>query len=356
MPGARNDMSWPLIIALVGAFTWGAWLVAVGPLESGAVYPPYSSLRADPVGAKALFESLSEMPGLTVSRLYKTPRPIDADTSLFILGVDPFALSSVPKSSLAEYSKLLQNRGRVVICFLPVYPPNVRAESESKPGALEEEWHIRPQYRRKSANGKQEGEFPRISALYFQPGPEWRVLKSVEGVAKAVERNLERGTLVLLADSFPLSNEGLMERDDSDLIARLVGSAHRVIFDENELGVVESGSVAILFRKYHLVPAVAMLLIVACLFIWRNASSFLPPRQNKHEQFITGRDSHEGLVGLLRRSIPESRLLATCYQEWLRTKPPDYRDKLVAAAMEQCSSGSAAEQYRAASRALMERK
>src|SRR5438046_9791800 len=36
--------------------------------EGGDVYPPYSSLRADPLGAMAFFEALERMPDLSVRR------------------------------------------------------------------------------------------------------------------------------------------------------------------------------------------------------------------------------------------------------------------------------------------------
>ena len=54
----------------------------VAPLITGEVYPAYSSLRSDPLGAKALFESLSEQPGLDVTRLYKARSPLDSETTL----------------------------------------------------------------------------------------------------------------------------------------------------------------------------------------------------------------------------------------------------------------------------------
>src|SRR5437879_3778196 len=36
--------------------------------EGGDVYPAYSSLRADPLGAMALFEALSRLPDITTDR------------------------------------------------------------------------------------------------------------------------------------------------------------------------------------------------------------------------------------------------------------------------------------------------
>ena len=56
-----------VIIILVLA--WGLEQVVVSPLETGAAYPEYSSLRSDPMGAMALYESLAKV--MKVDRLYK---------------------------------------------------------------------------------------------------------------------------------------------------------------------------------------------------------------------------------------------------------------------------------------------
>jgi hypothetical protein len=109
-------------------------------------------------------------------------------------------------------------------------------------------------------------------------------------------------------------------QSDSAFIASLIGPAHKIVFDENHLGVVESGSVTKLMRKYHLEGAVMVLVIVTALFLWRSATSFLPPaRPPERDQAVAGRDAGEALVSLLRRGIPEKDLLDTCYAEWSRS-------------------------------------
>lgn len=37
-------------------------------LDQGDVYPPYSTLRADPLGSKAFYDALESTPGVEVSR------------------------------------------------------------------------------------------------------------------------------------------------------------------------------------------------------------------------------------------------------------------------------------------------
>lgn len=352
MQAARNGGLWPVVVLLLALLIWGGWQVMFVPLESGDVYPPYSSLRSDPLGTKALFESLSELPGLTVSRLYKKRPLLDPEVTLFSLGVDAMSFVSAPKAVLDEYEKLLQNGGRIVIAFVPTFPPR----GPPKTAALEEEWHIRPEYQKASGQESDSGIIPRKSALYFSPGPEWRVLGLTDGAATVVERDLARGTLVLVADSYPLSNQGLSESRNGTMIATLVSAAHRVMFDENQFGVTETGSVAVLVRKYRLEGALAMLVAVFGLFIWHSASSFLPLRDNGADESISGRDSHEGLAALLRRSVPEAELLRACFMEWSRSAPNENRAELVEAEISRWADRDPIEGYRAACRALTERK
>ena len=46
-----------LLIAILGLLAWGLKEVLMTPLETGAVYPEYSTLRVDPMGSKALYDS-----------------------------------------------------------------------------------------------------------------------------------------------------------------------------------------------------------------------------------------------------------------------------------------------------------
>jgi hypothetical protein len=329
--------SWVFAVALLVVLAWGLEQVAIAPLQTGEVYPPYSSLRSDPMGAKALYESLSELPDLTVERLYK-PRITLADSgaAILVLGTDPIGWSAVKDKTLEEYEKLVHRGDRLIIGFLP--PPAHEESHEAQ--AAEERWHIKLIYRKTSG-----------PASHIVAGPEWRPLAGHE----AVERNFGAGSIVLVADSYPLSNEGLREARDSAFISQLLGSDRRIVFDENHFGVVETGSVTKLMRKYRLEGAVAMLALVAGLFLWRSASSFLPPRQTRASGAVTGRDSAEGLTALLHRGVPEKALLEVCYAEWVKTwrgtAPPHTVEEVV-----RMGKDNPVEGYRAACRVLTEKR
>jgi hypothetical protein len=192
--------------------------------------------------------------------------------------------------------------------------------------------------------------------LYFEPGPEWRVLEKRDGNAAIVERDVAGGTLVLVSDSFLLSNQGLLDDREAALISQLIGPATRVLFDENQFGLSETGSAAVLIRKYRLETSIGILLAIAALFVWRNASSFLPPREETLAAPVSGRDLHEGLAALLRRNIPPGQLLTTCSKEWIRCAPRNSRAELVQAEIQQWSGRDVAAGYRAICRILTERK
>ncbi len=295
-------------VILVLGLVWGFEQVVVSPVDTGAAYPEYSSLRSDPMGAMALYESLAKV--TQVERLYKSRMRSDPGpgTAIFVLGVDPVAWAKIDSETLQDYAELISKGARLVIAFLPVSKPWA---ADKEVHAPELEWHIHFRYKDRHA---EPGEIPRETALEFKAGPEWTALG--DGV---VERKLGAGTVVLAADSYPLSNEGLREERESGFIVKLAGPARQIVFDENHFGVVETGSVTKLMRKYHLEGALAVLGLVAALFLWRNASSLLPSRAPRAENAVTGRDSLEGMTALLRRGIPEKDLVRVCVEEWNKT-------------------------------------
>jgi hypothetical protein len=305
----RNKIA---IIILVCALAWGLEQVVVSPLETGAVYPEYSSLRSDPLGTMALYESLAKV--LKVERLYKSRMKSDPGpgTTIFVLGVEPVAWTKLETDTLKEYEQLTSKGARLVIAFLPVSQP--WKDTEARP--VESRWHIHFDYKNLHAG---HGEIPRESALVLRGGPEWKKLDD------ALERPLGAGSVVLLAESYPLSNEGLREEHNTALIVKLAGPAKEIVFDENHFGVVETGSITKLMRKYNLEGALGVLALVAALFLWRSASSLLPSRAPRAEQAVIGRDSLDGMTALLRRGIAEKNLVRTCVEEWQKTSLNDHK-------------------------------
>jgi len=357
MQAARNGGALVLVALLVALFGWGALEVITLPLETGEVYPEYSSLRADPMGAKALYESLEALPELSVARLFKERTELDSEAALLVFGVGAGSWTEIPQNAVTAYEKLAAKGGRVVIGFLPERMPEKARPSSP---VLKERWDIEFVYRPPPGEAvvpREAGEgLPRRSALYFNAGPEWRVLDSEYYRPVTVERKIGAGSVVLMADTFPLSNEGLRESRDTKMIVDMLGGQRRVVFDENHFGVADTGSVGTLLRKYGLTGGIAVLIVAAGLFMWRSASSFLPMRERAREEAVAGRDAQEGLTALLRRSVPEKDLLDTCYAEWHRTAPPVRKAAVVEAAIAGNKGREVAEIYRSACSALKEKK
>ena len=231
-----------------------------------------------------------------------------------MLGVDPVGWSQVREDTLKEYEDLTSKGARLVIAFLPISKPWA---ADKEVYAVEKLWHIRFHFKDVDA---EPGEILRETALEIKAGPDWSRIGN-----STVEKHFGTGTIVLEVDSYPLSNEGLREERNSGLILQLAGPAKEIIFDENHFGVVETGSVVKLMRKYHLEGALAVLMLVAGLFLWRSGSSLLPSRAPRAEEAVMGRDSLEGMTALLRRGIAEKDLVRICYEEWKQTPLNDHK-------------------------------
>lgn len=109
----------PLLVLLI----FGVFHLFSLRFSGGDIYPPYSSLRADPLGTKALLDSLAGMPHLTALRwLDPLPRLEGGgrDTTLLVLGTSPFALELMPRRDFKELEDFMHAGGRVVIAFPPL--------------------------------------------------------------------------------------------------------------------------------------------------------------------------------------------------------------------------------------------
>jgi hypothetical protein len=324
-------------------------------LATGDVYPAYSSLRGDPMGVKALAESLARLDGVTVERWHR-PRLEAAKAAVFVLGVTPDTLANLSDDSIRELQGVLDAGGRVILSLTSRLPDGGEGEGSVPEGAgggtgLYRQWRF--------GIHRSTGEGTTARRVDLPPGkgtpfpwprdalPEtiaWRgplefvpnvgtgraVWSSLYNVHRSenvidfpviMERNIGAGSVVLLADSYMLSNEALRKPEDrhTALLVALLGGHTRVIFDEAHLGIVEQSNLATLGRKHGLHWAVACLALLAGLYVWKNMSPLLPPAPASPRPDVTGRSSTDGLVNLLRQAVPASHLLHTCVEEWSKT-------------------------------------
>jgi hypothetical protein len=168
------------------------------------------------------------------------------------------------------------------------------------------------------------------TALYFDElDDSWRVIYAADGRPVIVERPYGKGSLVLSADSFFLSNEALRSERHAELLAWTVGESANVVFDETHFGIFKLPGVLSLIKKYRFHWFIFTVAVLALLFIWKNSVYFVPPPKRSRSQpggdSISDRDSTQGLISLLRRNIPGRQLLQICTREWERTIQPEKR-------------------------------
>jgi hypothetical protein len=168
------------------------------------------------------------------------------------------------------------------------------------------------------------------TALYFDElDDNWQVIYAADGRPVIVEKPYGQGSLVLSADSFFLSNEALRSERHAELLAWTIAESAAVVFDETHLGIFKHPGVLTLIKKYRFHWFIFTLVVLALLFIWKNSVYFVPPPKRSQAQsggdFISNRDSTQGLISLLRRNIPARQILRVCTREWERTIQPQKR-------------------------------
>ena len=104
-----------------------ATLVALLKLrfDAGDVYPPYSTLRADPLGAMALYESLQRLPGISVRRDFQAANRLPGgwDTTYLQLAGEISLWRKLPEDVVRKIERFTIEGGRLVIILSP---PNHR--------------------------------------------------------------------------------------------------------------------------------------------------------------------------------------------------------------------------------------
>lgn len=366
-----------LIPAGILLFLWAVVSIVLTPIEAGDAYPPYSTLRADPLGAKVLYESLASMPGLTVERNYRQlevlrlrPAP-----TVFVLGEYAPSWSFSAKQSLQSWERMAASGARVVFVFQPSLPALKQnfqifqkeakgTPPERKVQPVTERWGVEVKLREVTARERAQMErMPRGSAAYFVVDKTWTVVERhpKDGLPIQIEKRFGSGSIVVATQMFRLSNEGLREAPNGTWIASLTGPNQRIVFDEYHNGVRDTVSVGTLLRRYRLQGAVAVFALLALLFIWRNATGLLPARAPQAAtSAVTGWDAQQGLTALLERSVPREQLTQVAVTEWKRSA--GLRPALPAAritAVDQAAAQwreSPAQAYREIDRILTERK
>jgi hypothetical protein len=325
-----------LLLGCAGGLVLGIVQLFELRFEAGDVYPEYSSLRSDPLGTMGFYESINGLPGLTARRDFTASNdlPGEKDATYFHIATSIDAFLRLPGASLEAIERFVTSGGRMVITI------SAEAAARSRPREQErskiDRWGIgfqvlalsrnangvyAPQRVRNESGLSLPAELDWHSGIVFSGlSPAWKRIYARGMNAVVVERDFGRGGIVIVTDSYFLSNEAMVRDRHADLLSWLIGPNRIVIFDEAHLGVVERPGVAALTRKYRLQWLLAGLIVLAGLFIWKNSVSLVPPRTvEERKEYIAGKDAAAGFDGLLRRGIVPRDLLALCFGEWKKS-------------------------------------
>lgn len=337
----------PLPFLLAAAALGVAALLAVRAVDErlsrGDVYPPYASLRSDPLGLKALHEALASVPGLDVERHLGPASRLDGGRGTLVLlaGVESSGLTG--EDALRARLDLLLARGARVAVFLrpeartggrisgfnpgkdkarrpslPLKDAKPRAttarlwdarvlRAPERPPDLPEPARVRFARRDSLASGEFPEQHRILGTGRLALGEGWEALYWLDGMPVAARRRVGAGELVLVADTFALSNEGLAEAVPGVFLAALIGDSTRLVFVDTHLGVGDPESFADLARRHGLAPAALAALAAAGLAVWRRASRLVPPPPR--ERVETAPTGGAGdLARLYRRALPAARL------------------------------------------------
>ena len=95
--------------------------------ESGEIYPHYSSLRSDPLGSQALYESFEDLPGFEVSRNSRNLMAIDTldgDTALWLVGISRQSFRGMRAPEDSPVLEAVEKEGaHLVITLNPLLVP-----------------------------------------------------------------------------------------------------------------------------------------------------------------------------------------------------------------------------------------
>ncbi len=338
------------IIVLVVIFLAGVLLLFNLRYDKSDNLPSYSSLRADPLGSRIFYESLSNMSNLGVQRNFKSyyQLPTDINFTLFFLGSTVDHLKNISKNDYKKLHSHIQNGNRLIFTLTPytnfhsstksqndISPQEEEGEGEekirNKEDFVKERWGIR--FLETSGNSKynreeltlsiatDSSEIPWYSNIHFETGEEWNIILKDDNRNFIVERTIGKGSLVFLSDSYLLSNEAMFKDRYSWFLSWLIGDNKNIIFDEAHLGIVHKTNIVELGKRFRLHGLLFGIIILVVLYVWKNFSFFIPNAQSPEasKNITLGKDTSSGFIQLLKKTIHKNNISEICKNEWLKT-------------------------------------
>lgn len=308
-----------------------AIFVAILYSQSAEYYPEYSSLRLEESGATILYESLEQSRAYRVSRSFLPLDQLHAtNADILLIGVWPTSPELRSKPLLAVIEKLASNGNRVLLSIAgPLVIPGGKGTPRGERVAID---GATLQWRSSGSAGL-------LDRLRFEADNNWNVLRQDQLGAQAIERRYGNGSLILLADSDLFLNRTLAQNPDSAFLLSLLGGKPEVIFSESHLGVMETGSVIGLARRYRLDGLLWGLLLFAGFFLWRNIPSFPPRLPESASEAANWDDSFIAFRRLLEKSLPSAGLINYCVEARMQMEKKQAKREALESALRESGAG-----------------
>lgn len=355
-----------LLLLLVGAVMVAFYAVIHLRLERGDAYPPGSSFRADPLGGKALFESLESISGIEVQRNFERLSDVEFgdDTVIIMAAAGRYDLLELESDAVRPLRDSIAQGARLVVAMkyrksydswdeeegfvdsevdeeeeageseeLEESDESIDSEDESDPlPGLDIYYSLSD-----DAVGPglaeldpafiiEESSLP--SALTWQKAnywwelpARWETVYTLEEEVVVAQRPFGKGSIVIMTDSYLLSNEGLLKDRETAFLSWLIDDKSVVVFDETHFGVVEPQGITLLMKSYKLGPLALALAFLTGLFVWKHLSTLVPPRDELEEELVVRLDraGQDAQTEFIRRRLSPDTLLTQCVSLWARS-------------------------------------
>jgi hypothetical protein len=335
-----NIVAWVVLIGGFLALLFFGFQTFRIRLETGDSFPEYSTYRADPKGLKALYESLQATDLIHVSRRLQSSKILPSGESqvLVVAGVRA-DLQTISDDDSQLFDHWLATGGRMIVALRPEKiqtskgtpaPSAKQTVTEDRPAvlwrSLIRRWgaEITPlsDIRSATANSTVFGTISRWLGRnsFDRLTSDWKVIAVQGGRNVIVERAFAHGSIVLLADSYPLSNEALSADRNTGFLLWLIDHRPGVLFEETHLGLSEQPGIMTLARRYGLQGTLISIVAVLLLFIWKCQYTLVPKtKSDQNGLTVSGCSSDQVFLNLLRRTVSQKNLLGVCITTWLKT-------------------------------------
>ena len=335
-----NIVAWVVLIGGFLALLFFGFQTFRIRLETGDSFPEYSTYRADPKGLKALYESLQATDWIHVSRRLQSSKILPSGESqvLVVAGVRA-DLQTISDDDSQLFDHWLATGGRMIVALRPEKiqtskgtpaPSAKQTVTEDRPAvlwrSLIRRWgaEITPlsDIRSAPANSTVFGTISRWLGRnsFDRLTSDWKVVAVQGGRNVIVERAFAHGSIVLLADSYPLSNEALSADRNTGFLLWLIDHRPGVLFEETHLGLSEQPGIMTLAQRYGLQGTLISIVAVLLLFIWKCQYTLVPKtKSDQNGLTVSGCSSDQVFLNLLRRTVSQKNLLGVCITTWLKT-------------------------------------